>query len=447
VSQQPHIEELDYQPDSTTRLEQLHGLPGRLLLDSARPWSERGRWDIIVADPVLRLNLILSETGNYTDIVNWFRELQAACRTLLPAPDGLPFAGGLAGTLDYELGYPLHYLPAAGGARGDVGLYDWALLSDHTDRRSYLATQPSMAPGRRRDLLARLRDAPDPGNAGSHRFQLLQPFQENLNREQYAEAFSRVQAYIQAGDCYQVNLARRFCSAYEGDPWLAYKSLRGVAAGPFSAYHDCGDRQVLSLSPERFLKVTDGQVETRPIKGTRPRSPEPEVDASAASELLASVKDRAENLMIVDLLRNDIGRNCEPGSIRVEALFELESYPAVHHLVSTIAGNLADGSSSVDLLRDCFPGGSITGAPKRRAMEIIRELEPHPRGPYCGSVFYAGADGRMDSSIAIRTLQCEAGQIQCWGGGGLVADSQLALEFSETWDKIGALLTTLEGGQ
>jgi len=445
TQQQLHIEELTYQPDSSTRFERLRDLPGALLLDSAQPWSERGRWDIIVADPVRRLNLIIDETSNYTDIVNWFRELQAACTTLLPAPDGLPFAGGLAGTLDYELGYPLHYLPATAGARGDVGLYDWALLTDHAERRSYLAMQPSMAAARGRDLLARLHGAP--GGIHNDNFQLFQPFQANMDGPQYAEAFSRVQAYIQAGDCYQVNLARRFCSTYEGDPWQAYKGLRAVAAGPFSAYHDCGDRQVLSLSPERFLKVTDGAVQTRPIKGTRPRSSEPEVDASAASELLASVKDRAENLMIVDLLRNDIGRNCAPGSIRVEALFELESYPAVHHLVSTITGELADGSSSVDLLRDCFPGGSITGAPKRRAMEIIRELEPHPRGPYCGSVFYAGADGRMDSNIAIRTLQCASGEIQCWGGGGLVADSRLAQEFRETWDKIGGLLTALEGGR
>jgi para-aminobenzoate synthetase component 1 len=185
-------------------------------------------------------------------------------------------------------------------------------------------------------------------------------------------------------------------------------------------------------------------VETSPIKGTRPRHADPQSDRRAAEELRASEKDRAENLMIVDLLRNDLGRSCVPGSIHVDRLFELQSFPTVHHLVSTVIGELASDRQSNDLLRDSFPGGSITGAPKRRAMEIIAELEPSPREVYCGSILYVSADGRMDSNIAIRTLLCGDGEIRCWAGGGIVADSLWEQEYQETFDKVGRLLETLE---
>jgi para-aminobenzoate synthetase component 1 len=204
------------------------------------------------------------------------------------------------------------------------------------------------------------------------------------------------------------------------------------------------DQHLLCLSPERFLKLAGRHVETRPIKGTRPRQRDAAADQREAEELRHSVKDRAENLMIVDLLRNDIGRNCTPGSIHVDQLFELVSYPTVHHLVSTISGELLPQRSGFDLLRDSFPGGSITGAPKRRAMEIIEELESDPRRAYCGSLLYISADGRMDSNIAIRSLVCDGDSIHCWGGGGIVADSQWEQEYQETWDKVGRFIEALE---
>ena len=234
-------------------------------------------------------------------------------------------------------------------------------------------------------------------------------------------------------------------STWRGDPFAAYQILREVAAAPFSGYLQLADQQaLLCLSPERFLSLQGQQVETRPIKGTRPRFADPARDLRSARELRNSPKDRAENLMIVDLLRNDLGHSCVPGSIHVDQLFALETYPTVHHLVSTIRGELAPDRGPLDLLRDSFPGGSITGAPKRRAMQIIAELEPHSREAYCGSLLYISADGHMDSNIAIRSLVANNGSLRCWGGGGIVADSEADQEYQETYDKVGRFLSTLE---
>ena len=312
-------------------------------------------------------------------------------------------------------------------------------------RRAVLVTQPWVQPTQRTDLLLRLHDsAPVDENP---EFGLNSTFLSNLTSQQYRDAFEKIQAYLLAGDCYQVNLAQRFSAGFTGDPWHAYRLLRRTAAAPFSAYITLAQKEaVLSLSPERFISLQRGRVETSPIKGTRPRHSDPLLDRQAARELRASDKDRAENLMIVDLLRNDLGRSCEPGSIRVERLFDVHSYPTVHHLVSTISGTLSDGRGAFDLLRDGFPGGSITGAPKRRAMQIIAELEPHPRQVYCGSVLYVSADGRMDSNIAIRTLLCQAGEVHCWSGGGIVADSHWQDELQETHDKVGRFLALLQFG-
>jgi para-aminobenzoate synthetase component 1 len=266
----------------------------------------------------------------------------------------------------------------------------------------------------------------------------------NLAHADYARAFERVQAYIRAGDCYQVNLAQRFAAPAEGDPWTSYCRLRQLNPAPFSAYLQTPFGQVLSSSPERFLALRDRRVETRPIKGTRPRSPDPQADAELQRALAESPKDRAENLMIVDLLRNDLGRVCRPGSIEVPTLFAIETYASVHHLVSTVRGALRAGEDAASLLRACFPGGSITGAPKIRAMEIIEELEPHRRGVYCGAIGYLGFDGAMDTNIAIRTLVNSAGQVRFWSGGGLVHDSDLEQEYRETFDKAERLIQLLE---
>lgn len=274
-----------------------------------------------------------------------------------------------------------------------------------------------------------------PGREG-----LLSDFSE----EQYLRTIERAIAYIAAGDVFQVNLAQRLLCPARDDSLSLYRRLRRANPAPFAGYFDLGEFQIVSASPERFLRVEDGCVETRPIKGTRRRQRKPEQDEAVRRELLASPKDRAENVMIVDLMRNDLGRVCRPGTIRVEDVCRLETYQFVHHLVSSVTGQLGEGCGPIDLLRAAFPGGSITGAPKIRAMQIIAELEPVARGAYCGSLGYLGFNGAMDLSILIRTITAGRGWWQAHVGGGIVADSQPAHEYAETWHKAEGLLQAME---
>ena len=262
----------------------------------------------------------------------------------------------------------------------------------------------------------------------------------------YLNAVAKVREYIVAGDIFQANLSQRFQAPLREQPFDLYRRLRRRNPAPFAAYLAFDDVTVLSASPERFLRLDpDGQVETRPIKGTRPRGLGPMHDAALGRALAESVKDRAENVMIVDLLRNDLSRVCRPGSVRVPELFALEQHPTVHHLVSTVLGALEPGADAVDLVRAAFPGGSITGAPKVRAMEIIAELEPTRRGVYCGSIGYLSATGAMDTSIVIRTFVLRDGELYFQAGGGIVADSDPELEYRETLDKAAGLIATLRG--
>jgi para-aminobenzoate synthetase component 1 len=364
-----------------------------------------------------------------------------------PAQQELPFVGGLIGYLSYDFGRRLEALPEQSVDDLDLadarfGLYAWALISDHLLGTSQLLFHPALDQAERARL-CQLFAAPAAQADAS--FRLLQPFHADLDPATYRHAIERIQGYILAGDCYQVNFAQRFQAPCEGDPWAAYLALRRACPTPFSGFQSLADGgAILSLSPERFLKVSEGQVETRPIKGTRPRGTDATDDRAQAEALMASRKDRAENLMIVDLLRNDLGRSCRIGSVRVPELFALESYPNVHHLVSAVTGELAPGKDALDLLACSFPGGSITGAPKIRAMQIIDELEPTRRGLYCGSLLYLDVRGELDSSIAIRSLLVKDGQISCWGGGGIVADSDWQAEYQESITKVKVLLDTLE---
>jgi para-aminobenzoate synthetase component 1 len=270
-------------------------------------------------------------------------------------------------------------------------------------------------------------------------------FLSNFTRRGYLEAVRRVKEYILAGDIYQANLSQRFQAPLREHPWMLYRRLRRLNAAPFSAYFNLVQAQVCSSSPERFLRGDGVRVETRPIKGTRPRSPDPGEDRRLAEELAASPKDRAELSMIVDLERNDLGRVCSYGSVRVEEHAVIEHYATVHHLVSTVTGELHEGKDVVDLLRASFPGGSITGAPKIRAMEIIDELEPHARSVYTGSIGYLGYDGGFDLNVAIRTVIVKGNTAYFQVGGGIVADSVPEDEYQETLDKGKAIFQALSG--
>jgi para-aminobenzoate synthetase component 1 len=320
-----------------------------------------------------------------------------------------------------------------------VGLYDWMVSVDHGRKKAWLRA-------RNRDPATREKfDTVDAllskaSLDGGKPFRATGPTIPSLDRAGYGAGFKKIQQYIHDGDCYQVNFALRFDVPVEGDPWQGYLAIRNRNPTPFGAYLQLDDVTVLSFSPERFLRVVDGRVETRPVKGTRPRGSSPPEDQALRAELLDSAKDRAENLMIVDLLRNDLGRVCVPGSIGVDRLFEIETFATVHHLVSTISGELRDSEDALSLMRASFPGGSITGAPKIRAMEIIESLEPARRGVYCGAIGYIGYNGDMDTNIAIRTLVTRENRAWFWAGGGIVADSEEAAEYQECRDKAGFFL-------
>ncbi|WLH67210.1 aminodeoxychorismate synthase component I [Pseudomonas sp. FP2309] len=440
------VHPLPYRANPAEYFAAIRHAPGAVLLDSGRPVAERGRYDLLSAWPEATLTVGPDESGG--DFLQRLRgNLTQLGEAALPAGLELPFAGGLIGYLSYDFGRHLEQMPHL--AVDDLhlpdarfGLYAWALISDHQARTSQLVFHPALADGERQRLIAVFNQPPADTTAS---FKLKGTMAPDLTAEAYRQAIARIQDYIQAGDCYQVNFAQRFRAPCVGDPWVAYCALREACPTPFSGFQSLpDDGAIVSLSPERFVRISERQVETRPIKGTRPRGLNPAEDAAHAAELLASAKDRAENLMIVDLLRNDLGRTCRIGSVSVPELFSLESYPNVHHLVSSVTGELANGKDALDLIAGSFPGGSITGAPKIRAMQIIDELEPTRRGLYCGSLLYLDVRGEMDSSIVIRSLLVKDGQVCCWGGGGIVADSQWEAEYQESLTKVRVLLQTLE---
>lgn len=428
--------------------------PWCVFLDSGHGSPYAGRYDVLAAEPYLTVTASHVGTevrsrqrmelrdGDPLEIIEGFLGAPAA-----PVP-GLPFAGGAIGYFSYDLGRRFERIEALAADDLDmpdlaVGFYDWAVVVDHHAKQSWLVGQ-----GKDPKTFAqwdRLLALVEPALAKPRPpFHVLSSVRSNLDRDAYARAFHSVKRNIRLGNCYQVNLTQRFSARASGDAWEAYLLLREFNPAPYAAYLDFPGGRILSSSPERFLRVDcGGLVETKPIKGTRPRSIEPEADRVLAERLRSSEKDRAENVMIVDLLRNDLGKSCVPGSIRATRLFDIESYASVHHLVSTVTGQLAPDRSRLDLLRGCFPGGSITGAPKRSAMQLIERIEPHRRGVYCGSVGYIGFDGGMDLNIAIRTLVAREGSIHGWAGGGIVADSELEAEYQESLDKAAALLAVL----
>lgn len=452
------VETLPYHRDSAQWMQRLAALDGAAFLDSGLSRQPHARFDILTALPDTVLTLSAGEGLGRDDI---FTRLQQTLSTCAPPDEALrdgrladlPFRGGAVGYLGYNArrdlvsfrqraGSPEHPQSQLPDAR--FGIYQWALTVDHGQQCSTLFFLPGCPADTRDQVRSALHDHAG-GDDRPPGFRLRSPFQASIDRQDYQRAFERLKQWIEAGDCYQANLAQRFHAGYEGDPLQAYLRLRQTSHSPFSAYLSAGPGEaVLSLSPERFLRVEDGEVLTQPIKGTRRRGLTGDEDRRLARSLQDSAKDRAENLMIVDLLRNDLGSRCATGSVRVQALFELQSYTAVHHLVSSVTGRLRPGDHALALLHACFPGGSITGAPKIRAMEIIDTLEPDHRSVYCGSVVRAGFDGNLDSSIAIRTLVCDPSRVYCWGGGGIVADSDGDLEYQETIDKISLLINTLE---
>lgn len=438
-----------------------------ILLDSANSQHQDGQFDLMVAAPVATLittgqsssicyRLVdrrLTRTGDPLIL------LQQLVDELIPQENSdknkpvadvyhhLPFKAGAMGYFGYDLGRRFETLPTLADAHlraPDMafGIYTWSVIKDnHSGLFYYCTVDATTGPGA--DEISTL--ANKCGAAGD--FALLSPWQANMSQGEYMQKLQCISDYLRAGDCYQVNLAQRFAAQYAGDEYQAYLRLRSANQAPFSAFIRIEGNVIISISPERFLAVNGDKVQSKPIKGTRPRSADPVCDQASIEALLASEKDQAENLMIVDLLRNDLSKSCQPDSVDVPQLFQIESFAAVHHLVSTVTGTLAKNFTPIDLLRGAFPGGSITGAPKIRAMQIIEELEPHRRNIYCGNIGYLGLNRDMDTSICIRTLLCEDHRIYCWAGGGIVMDSVAAEEYQESLDKVCKILPLLSQQQ
>jgi para-aminobenzoate synthetase component I len=483
----PLVQELVPVPDPLETCARLQDMPFLLLLDSATDPEHLGRYSFLAADPVTAVR----SKGLLTQQLvegRWIRvagDPLAHVRTLVashaaaPVAEFPPFQGGAAGYVGYDWGMMLERVPRP---RYDdlavadllLGLYDWVIAWDHPAGQAWIISTGMPERGQAQEhraarrlalvkdrlarpgtggLPARQKDAVAPGApprparrsaAPSYPVSDVPGVRSNFTREGYLEAVARVIEYVYAGDIFQANLSQRLAAPLVGTPLELYRRLRLRNPAPFCAYLDFGDLVVASSSPERFLRVQPGGVvETRPIKGTRPRGLSPEHDAALAQALAESDKDRAENVMIVDLLRNDLSRVCRAGTVRVPELFAVEHYATVHHLVSTVVGELAPEHNPVDLLRAAFPGGSITGAPKVRAMQIIAELEPTQRAVYCGSIGYLSLSGALDTSIVIRTCLVLDRDVYFQVGGGIVADSDPEQEYRETLDKARGLVAAL----
>jgi para-aminobenzoate synthetase component 1 len=438
-----HVIEIDFR-DPADAAYGLSHLPFLTFLDSAMVDGKLGRYSFIAVDPFARIQGFETDRG----WVQRLKSLLVDC-AVAPAPGLPPFQGGAAGLFSYELGRSLERLPKPLSDDLEfpdlsLGLYDAVVAFDALERRGWIIstglpeTEPAARDRRAVERgawfeaeLARPAAGPSAGNIS------LGGWTSNFTREGYERAVAEVIERILAGDIFQANLSQRFEARVPSDfdHFGFYRRLRRINPAPFAAYLDHASFIIASASPERFLRVEGDLVETRPIKGTRPRFANALVDMLQAKALSESSKDRAENVMIVDLLRNDLSRVCEPGSVQVPQLCGLESFATVHHLVSSVVGRLAEGRDAVDVLAAAFPGGSITGAPKLRAMEIITELEQHARGPYCGAIGYLGFNGAMDLNIVIRTASFRGGACVVQAGGGIVTASDPASEYVETLDK------------
>ena len=461
-SDMPLVHEFETSPDIADALTRFSSLPKCLLLESARQTKTGdgkplGRYSFLMADPI---ESIRCESVN--DAIDALAKIDALLSEYSsPTIDGLPpMQGGVAGMFSYDLNRAFENIAAPATDEFEtpliaVGLYDVVLAWDHEAEKAWLISQGwSRDAGQRTQSFLNLLqsdsfDADDefsgddlakidnqhevPGPAG---------LTSNFSQEDYLAAVNKAIEYIYAGDIFQVNLAQRLLQKAECSGVDLYKRLRHCNPAPFGGYFDFGGGQLISASPERLVSIRNGLVETRPIKGTRSRTGQPIVDINASRKLEASEKDRAENTMIVDLMRNDLSRICTDDSVKVTQFCEIENYQSVMHLVSAIEARLKDDRcSTTELMRAIFPGGSITGAPKVRAMEIIAELEPNARGAYCGSLGYFGADGSVDLNILIRTITASRGWWQIPVGGGIVNQSVATSEYDETWSKAAGMLT------
>lgn len=430
---------LPYADDLIASYQALVELPGFILLESTD--KQRGRYDIVTALPYDSFKIL----RNDSTIQTAFQQLQRKLLKVQSSCD-LPFQGGAIGYVGYDVGEVLAGIDSTPHLSNDMPLidlqfYDWAIIVDH-----HLKCVTMVAANSQPETAAVIQDIQARWQQSSNEqfsFILEQAFIPLISQQDYKAAFNSIHQDLKRGRAYQVNYTQPFLGHYSGDPWGMYKRVRLKNPVPYSAFLRGAEGDVLSFSPERFLTMDNGGVLTSPIKGSAKRSADTRLDEQLRSALVASSKNRAENVMIVDLLRNDLGKFAVPGSVRVTSLCEVQSFDAVHHLVSHIEAQCSPETPPLQVFERCFPGGSITGAPKREAMHIINEQEPFARGIYCGSIAYFSAHGRFDSSIAIRTLIAKAETLYLSAGGGIVIESNWEDEYRECFTKIAGIVNHL----
>tara|TARA_B100000965_G_scaffold406601_1_gene446433 strand:- start:560 stop:1918 length:1359 start_codon:yes stop_codon:yes gene_type:complete len=442
----------DYFMDTKNIFSLLRDYEWPVFLNSNYEKFPNERYDILTANPMHKVyayeneTIVESQDGNKNKVkTDALDVLSDIMKNFNSDYSNLPFTGGAIGYMSYDLGGVYE----GSNKKSDLkiplmsfGVYDWAIIVDHQLEKTILLYE------KENEIIKRFKKLFSNDCFPSYQpesFNILSPCVSNMSHDEYKYKFKKIQNYIKDGDCYQINFSQRFCIQYKGDTWDIFNKVLPSYSAPYSAYMDFPFVKILCFSPERFLSYDGITVETKPIKGTRPVGDSEIQNEEAKNELTSSDKEKAENLMIVDLLRNDLGRNCEFGSVEVKKLFNIETFSNVHHLVSTIQGKIDKEKNIYNLIKGCFPGGSITGAPKIRAMQIIEELEPNSRSIYCGSIGYISSNGKADLNIAIRTvIAINDESLYFWGGGGIVFDSEENSEYKETFDKIKPLIDILK---
>jgi para-aminobenzoate synthetase component 1 len=457
----PTIIKLDHHISSADYFQVFAHLPGACFLDSRHNSSKISNrtYDIIVAFPTITLEVTSDKSLQVTDHIKSVSYSTEATSTIavmqkilnqmqkIPSLPEIPFVGGFIGYWAYEFAcllenklQNLQLEPNSYLVR--QGLYHWAIIVDYQNGTTKLILHPQINTKLKQQVISLLsKKLQQPQKTP---FKLNQCFNTTITFADYQHKFHQVKQHIKQGDCYQINLTQKFFATYQGDCWTAYKHLRNICFNSYSGYLNYADEQILCNSPEQFINIKEHIITTSPIKGTKKRSSNPDIDQQYKLQLQQSSKDRAENLMIVDLMRNDLGKICKIGSINVPELFTIKSYTNVHHLVSKITGELLSNYNAIEALTSCFPGGSITGAPKIKSMEIINDIEDHSRNIFCGSIGYISCCGNMDTNICIRTLMARNNSLSCWAGGAIVADSNCDSEYQESLIKVSHLLNALE---
>lgn len=436
-----HIFDLPYQENSSIWFDKFISSHSPIFLDSCFQGNghlnDFNRYDLICWDPFIEIiqkgskTLIIKEGISFLSDESFTETVDVIYSGLLDSYGNnslLPFTGGLIGYLSYEFGQKSTKDTVLPLARANA--YKNTILVDHLEKKTHFISF-----NEKKDAEATYDQCLNNQNGISDDFVITEPILSNEPFEDYKVKFNKIQQYITDGDVYQVNLAIKFSTKYSGNPWIFYKKFRDINKSPYMAYLKFEDYSIISGSPEQFISVNGSTITSRPIKGTMPRGDNPQSDSSNYEKLSSSEKDKAENLMIVDLIRNDLGKNCDTGSVNVKKLFTIESYPNVHHLVSSIEGQLKQVISPWTAFCDAFPGGSITGAPKKRSIEIIHELESFSREVYCGSIFYLSFNNTMNSNIAIRSLIAYEGKLEYFSGGGITKSSTVKSEYNEIFNK------------